>query len=103
MEDSLMKLEIYRLAHELLIKAHKMTLGLPSFERFEEGPQTRRSSKRVSAGIVEGHAYRRYKSQSLFYLTRALGSSDETQEHLLILKDTGSLTDPAVFQDLMSG
>ena len=77
-----------------------MTLALPGFERFEEGQQIRRSSKRVSASIVEGHAQRRHKAQYLSYLYRALGSSDESQEHLLLLKKTGSLSDPAVFESL---
>ena len=32
-------LEIYRLAHELAVEIHEMTMSLPNFELFEEGSQ----------------------------------------------------------------
>jgi four helix bundle protein len=86
-------LEVYRIAHDLAVRVHKMTLQLPPFETHEEGSQVRRSAKRVSASIVEGFALRMYKAQFLSYLYRALASSDETQEHLELLCDTGSLKD----------
>ncbi len=87
------KLEVYRRAHELALRVHRMSLTLPSFERYEEASQIRRSSKSVSVNIVEGHSNRRYKSLYLSYLYRSLGSCDETQEHLLYLRETGSLKD----------
>jgi four helix bundle protein len=91
MERACRKLEIYRLGHELGVAVHRMTLELPDFERFEEGSQVRRSSKRVSACIVEGHTLRKYKLLYLNFLYRALASADETQEHLDYLRETGSL------------
>lgn len=48
-------LEIYKESKELAVKIHKMTLGLPKFEMFEEAGQIRRSSKSVTAMIVEGY------------------------------------------------
>lgn len=49
-------LEIYRLAKELAVKIHKMTLeDLPKFEVYEEGSQIRRSSKSVVSNIVEAN------------------------------------------------
>ncbi len=101
MEESCDKLEIYHLAHDWGVRVHRMTLGLPSFERFEEGAQSRRSAKRVSACIVEGHTLRKYKGLYLNFLYRALASSDETQEHLKYLFDTGSLTDEKLYRELM--
>lgn len=100
MESGYRKLEIYKLAHELAIRIHKMTLSLPKIELYEEGSQIRRSSKRVSASIVEGYALRKYKNEYLHYLYRAYGSSEETLEHALLLFKTGSLTDEALFQGL---
>lgn len=38
-------LEIWKLARELVIDIHKMSLGLPKIEAFEEGHQIRRSMK----------------------------------------------------------
>jgi len=77
-----------------------MSLTLPSFERFEEASQIRRSSKRVVANIIEGHAQRKYKPLYLTYLYRALGSCEETEGHLRLLHKTGSLPDAALFEAL---
>ena len=100
MEPGLQNVDVYRIAHDLAVQIHLMTMSLPSFERFEEAPQIRRSSKRVSACIVEGHTLRKYKALFLNFLYRPLASSDETQEHLKLLKETGSLADDATFQSL---
>ena len=94
------KLKIYRAAHELAVRVHKMSLKLPKFEMFEEGSQIRRSSKSVSSNIVEGYALRRYKQEYIHYLARALGSSLETVEHLELLFETDSLRDEALYKDL---
>lgn len=84
------KLEVYRLAHRLALRAHSLTLRLPKHELYEEGSQTRRSSKSASAQIVEGHALRQYKAEYLHYLSRAYASAEETIEHLQYLLETGS-------------
>jgi four helix bundle protein len=91
MEGGYKKLEIYNLAHSLALKVHKLTMSLPKFEMYEEGGQIRRSSKSVSAQIVEGYALRRYKNEFLHYLWRAYGSSEETLEHLYFLFETESV------------
>ena len=100
MESGVEKLEIYRLAHDLGIRIHAMSLTLPPLERLEEASQIRRSSKRVSVCIVEGHTQRKYKGRFLSYLYHALGSSDETQEHLKYLHETGSLKDQVLIKSL---
>jgi len=46
-------LEIWKLAREVVIEVHDMTLKLPRFEMFEEGQQIRRSSKSVKATIEQ--------------------------------------------------
>lgn len=97
MNEGHKKLEIYQQAHRLAIEIHEMTLQLPSFERFEEGSQIRRSSKSVASNIVEGYALRKYKNEFVRYLFRAYGSCEETLEHLEILFETGSLKDQASF------
>ena len=94
------KLRIYRLAHDLAVQIHKMTLKLPKFEIFEEGGQIRRSSKSVSSNIVEGYALRRYKQEYIHYLTRSLASSLETIEHLDFLFETESLKDENLYKSL---
>ena len=78
-------LEVYRLAHDLCRRVHAVSLKLPTHELYEEGSQSRRSSKSISSQIVEGHALRRYKPEYLHYLWRAYASAEETIEHISTL------------------
>jgi len=76
-------LEVWQIAEKTAIDIHRMTLEkLPKFEIYEEGSQIRRSSKSVKSAIVEGYGRRRYKQEFLRFLTYALGSNDETMDHL---------------------
>jgi len=94
-------LEIWQIAEKTAIEVHLMTLEkLPKFEMYEEGSQIRRSSKSVKSAIVEGYGRRRYKQEFLRFLTYALGSNDETLDHLETLHKTGSLRDQKLFNSL---
>ncbi len=94
-------LEVWKLARELVISIHDMTLTkLPKFEAFEEGSQIRRAIKSVKACIVEGYGRRRYKQEFVRFLTYALASCDETADHLDTLVVTGSLKDKDLVDDL---
>jgi four helix bundle protein len=79
-------LEIYQLAFELAIKVHYASLKLPKFELYEQGSQIRRSSKSIKDTIVEGYGRRKYKPEYIKYLTYAIGSCDETLNHILTIK-----------------
>ncbi len=86
------RLEVWRLARDLSVEVHRMTLEeLPRFEMHEVGSQVRRSAKSIRANIVEGYGKRRYKFDFLRHLTYALGSAQETLDHLDTLHETGSL------------
>jgi four helix bundle protein len=101
-EQGYRKLEIYKRAHRLAVDIHKMSMGLPRHELYEEGGQIRRSSKSVAAQIVEGYCLRKNKNEFLQYLNRAYASAHETVEHLNFLFETGSLVDAQVFGNLHS-
>jgi four helix bundle protein len=91
-------LEIWKLADELVVDIHEMTLTkLPKFEMFEEGGQIRRSSKSVKSMIVEGYGRKRYKPEFIKFLVYSLGSNDETIDHLETLFKTKSLKDSDVY------
>jgi four helix bundle protein len=93
--------EIWKLARELSIEIHKMTMEkLPKFEMFEEGTQIRRSSKSVRSNIVEGYGRRNYKMDYIKHLLYAQASNDETIDHLETLFETKSLTDELLFNNL---
>ena len=94
-------LEIWKLAREVVIEIHKMTLNkLPKFEMFEERSQIRRSSKTVKSTIVEGYGRRNYKQDFIKFLIYALSSNDETVDHLETLFETKSLKDENIYNEL---
>src|SRR6266496_693429 len=94
-------LEIWKLANELVVEIHEMSLTkLPKVEMYEEGSQIRRSSKSVKATIVEGYGRKRYKAEFIKYLIYSLGSNDETTDHLENLYRTKSLQDESVYNYL---
>lgn len=94
-------LEIWRLAREVVIEIHKMTLkDLPKSEMFEEGSQIRKSSKSTKSTIVEGYGRRRYKQEFIRYLNFAIASNDETVDHLETLFETESLREKEVYCSL---
>ncbi|MDP1587832.1 MAG: four helix bundle protein [Prosthecobacter sp.] len=98
---SYQKLEIWQLAQKATIEIHTMTLTkLPKFEMYEEGSQIRRSCKSVRSNIVEGYGRREYKQDFVLRLTYALASNDETIDHLDTLRETGSLVDMPLYEDL---
>jgi four helix bundle protein len=93
-------LEIWKLARELVIQVHAMSLQLPKLEQFEEAQQIRRSVKTVKSTIVEGYGRRRYKADFIKFLIYALSSNDETIDHLETLFETGSLKDEILYGKL---
>jgi four helix bundle protein len=86
-------LDVYKESKRLAIEVHTMSLRLPKFEMFEEGGQVRRSSKSVTALIVEGYGRRRYKADFIKYLVYSQAECDETITHLDFLFETMSLGD----------
>lgn len=94
-------LEIWKLADELVVAIHEMTLTkLPKFEMYEEGSQIRRSCKSVKSTIVEGYGRKRYKAEFIKFLIYSLGSNDETIDHLENLFKTKSLQDEVLYNYL---
>jgi four helix bundle protein len=79
--------EIYKIAYDLALEIHEMSLQLPSYELYEQGSQIRRSSKSIKNNIVEGYGRRRYKSEFIRYLVFAHSSCDETISQLNMIND----------------
>ena len=94
------ELDIYNESKKLAIEVHRVTLILPKFELYEEGSQIRRSSKSVTAMIVEGYGRKRYKADFIKYLIYAQAECDETIVHLDFLFETKSLKDKNKYDDL---
>lgn len=95
-------LDVWVLCRDLVIDIHKMSLEeLPKFELYETGSQLRRSSKSIKSNLVEGYGRRNYKNDFLKFLTYAIGSNDETIDHLETLWETGSLKNKELYDDLL--
>ena len=95
-------LEIWKMARELSVNIHKMTLTeLPKFELYEEASQIRRSAKSVRSNIVEGYGRRRYKQDFIRFLTYSHASCDETIDHLETLFETESLKNEDLYSILL--
>ena len=95
------KMEIWKIARDVSVDIHYMTLNsLPKFEMYEEGSQIRRSSKSIRSNIVEGYGRRYYKQDFIRFLMYAHASCDETIDHLEILYETKSLKDDELFNNL---
>ena len=86
-EDS----DVYKLAKQMAVEIHRMTLNeLPKFEMYEQGSQIRCSSQSIVANFVEGYGRRHYKAEYIKFLTYSLASCDETKAHLELLNKTDS-------------
>jgi four helix bundle protein len=94
-------LEIYQSSKRLAIEIHGITMKLPKHELFEEGSQIRRSSKAITALIVEGYCRRTYKNDYIKYLIHAHAECDETMVHLEFLYETKSLANDKLFKELL--
>ncbi len=70
-------LEIYQEALKLSLIVHRLSLELPTFEKYEQGSQIRRSSKSIKDQIAEGYGRRRYKADFVKFLIYAQASCDE--------------------------
>ncbi len=81
------ELDIYKTSFELAVRIHRVSMGLPAYELYEEGSQIRRSSKGITASIVEGYGRRRYKADFIKFLVYAHSSCDETILHLNFIKE----------------
>ena len=78
-------LEIYKMAFELALEIHNLTMKLPKHELYEQGSQLRRSSQSIKDNIVEGYGRRRYKSEFIRYLIFAQSSHDEAMNQLTMI------------------
>ena len=88
------ELEVYKLAYDLAIKVHKMTMTLPKYELYEQGSQIRRSSKSIKDNIAEGYGRRRYKAEFIRFLIFSQASCDETTSQLDMISDIHFPKDP---------
>jgi four helix bundle protein len=82
------------------MKIHPFSFNLPKYELYEEGSQTRRSSKGVYSCIVEGDGRRMYNNDFIRFLVYAQASCDETEFRLNFIHDSGYIREE-VFKEFL--
>jgi four helix bundle protein len=83
-------LEVWRLAHATRLGVYRATEAYPPEEKFGLVTQTRRAAASISANIAEG-AGRSTRPEYSRFLSYAMGSTNETEDHLLLAKDLNYL------------
>lgn len=89
--EKLEDLMIYKIALELATEIANLVKVIPFNWKIKEVDQILRSSSSVPSNIAEGFAQRFYPKKFHYYLNIALGSSDETQNHLKKLRNDNKI------------
>ena len=84
-------LRIYQRSYKLALEIHKITLNFPAQERWELGNQLRRAVTSVPINIAEGYGRKRSPEDFKHFLVIALGSNNEVNVVLDLVKDLGYL------------
>ncbi len=85
-------LYIYQIAINLSKGINDIVEEIPYSWNIKDVDQIKRSSASISANITEGFAQRFYPRKLIHYLNIALGSSDETKNHIRSLYIKGHIT-----------
>ncbi len=94
-------LEVFKLAHELTLKAYAIMAGFPKEETFSLASQMRRAASSVRMNLAEGSMRlnsREYRQS----VGTARGSAAEVSYQLLLAKDLGDISNET-YKELRSG
>jgi four helix bundle protein len=80
-------LDVYKLSYEVAMDIFRMSKKFPKEELYSLTSQVIRSSRSISANIVEGWSKRHYENKFKVHLIDALGSTGETQNWMSFAKD----------------
>jgi four helix bundle protein len=86
--SSFRQLEVWKLAHELVLEVYCLTSTFPGDEKFGLVSQMRRAAVSVPANIAEGYKRRSSKEKIRFYNT-AEASLEELRYYFLLSEDLG--------------
>ncbi len=80
-------LEVYKRSYQLSLDIHKLSFTLPERERFELSSQLRRAAVSIPLNIAEGYGRKDSVKEFKHFLRNSLGSCNEVQVLLNLLKD----------------
>lgn len=87
MIQSFKDLEVYKESYDLAIIVNKEVNKFPIYERSDLTSQLRRCSKSIPANIAEGWAKRRFSKEFKHHLDISVGSCNEMEVHISMVKD----------------
>jgi len=93
-------LKVWEKAHLITLKIYKITKGFPKEEIYGITSQLRRSAVSIPANIAEGSG-KFSKPDFANFLQITLGSANETEYYLLLVKDLDYL-DNELFTELLA-
>jgi len=82
-------LDVYKRSYRLVLDIHRISFTLPKVERYELSSQIRRSAVSIPLNIAEGYGRKDTKAEFKHFLRNSLGSCNEVQVLLNMLKDLG--------------
>ncbi|OFW65029.1 MAG: hypothetical protein A2135_03775 [Actinobacteria bacterium RBG_16_67_15] len=83
-------LDVWQLSHATRLEIYRLTASYPSSEQFGLISQTRRAASSITSNVAEG-AGRGSRREYGRFLSYAIGSANETEDHLLLARDLGYL------------
>ena len=81
-------LKVWELAHAIRLVIYEATSAYPADERFSLVDQTRRAASSIASNIAEGAGHQSSREYARF-LTYAVASANEVEDHLLLARDLG--------------
>ncbi len=85
-------LDVFKMAHELVLKVYKQTKNFPDEEKYALTPQMRRAAFSIPMNLAEG-AGRLGKKEYRHFVGIARGSVGEIRYQLMLAKDLGYIPD----------
>ena len=92
------QLEVWKAAHDLVLRVYKSTLKMPSEEKFGLISQMRRATVSVPANITEGFK-RRTKPDKIHFYNIAQASLEELRYYFILCRDLGFKIDHGPLAD----
>ncbi|MDA3907318.1 MAG: four helix bundle protein [Bacteroidales bacterium] len=77
--NSARELDVYKLAYKASMEIFRLTKSYPSEEKYDLVSQIRRSSRSVTANIIEAWRRRRYPKNFVYKLNDSETEADETK------------------------
>jgi len=87
------QLDCYRLAFDLAVRMHKLSLDFPKIEQYGGlADQLRRSSKSICANMAEGLSKHMSAADERRFLSLSLGSAEESRVWISFAVELGYVT-----------